>query len=329
MVEKEQKPTPGQQQKVPGDTKSEQMQPKTSGDVAQPESAPPTDTRKCFVTTSKGSKLLLFVSQTMDVKHIMTEVAKRHNAQFKELGRVKCKFLAYCQTADDKQGFKLTNEMVLQEFANDTDEVHLVAYIEDATVATKRPAPTDGEGQPLKKAKPASGASGAASGIGTTFGDAPKKRGRPSNKEKAEKEAAAAAEAAGQAKLAADDKGKAPATAQVANVGKPAVAKPAAAKPAQALAKKEGKPKAQAAQATPAEPKQAAKAPVKTPATAPTPAANKEESSSEEESGSEEGSSSEEESSDDDKAPQQQQAPQNAESSSDDSEEQGSSSEEE
>ena len=76
----------------------------------------------------------------MDVKHIMSkntaltvllghakilsvtfvlplsaaEVAKRHNAQFKELGRVKCKFLAYCQTADDTQGFKLTNEMVLQ-----------------------------------------------------------------------------------------------------------------------------------------------------------------------------------------------------------------------
>ena len=42
------------------------------------------------------------------------EVAKRHNAQFKELGRVKCKFLAYCQTAADQQGFKLTNEMLLQ-----------------------------------------------------------------------------------------------------------------------------------------------------------------------------------------------------------------------
>lgn len=73
MVEKEQKPTPGQHQRLQVDAKSEQMQPKSSGDVAQPESGPPTDTRKCFVTTSKGSKLLLFVSPTMDVKHIMSK----------------------------------------------------------------------------------------------------------------------------------------------------------------------------------------------------------------------------------------------------------------
>lgn len=46
----------------------------------------------------------------------------------------------------------------------------------------KRPAATDSDGQPPKKAKSASGA-GAASGNGTTPGEAPKKRGRPTNKE--------------------------------------------------------------------------------------------------------------------------------------------------
>ena len=41
------------------------------------------------------------------------EIAKRHNAQCKDLGRIKCKYLAYCQS-EDGDGFKLTNDMILQ-----------------------------------------------------------------------------------------------------------------------------------------------------------------------------------------------------------------------
>ena len=48
--------------------------------------------------------------------------------------------------------------------------------------ATKRPAPAEGEVQPIKKAKAASDGT-AAAGSGSTPSEAPKKRGRPSNKE--------------------------------------------------------------------------------------------------------------------------------------------------
>ena len=76
MVDKEQKVTPGhqqQQQKPQTDAKADQAQLKATGDQAQSESHLPVQTRKCFVTTSKGSKLLLFLDPSMDAKHILSE----------------------------------------------------------------------------------------------------------------------------------------------------------------------------------------------------------------------------------------------------------------
>ncbi len=120
--------------------KAEGIQPKTSGGSVQPEPKLPEDAWRCFVTTTKGSKLLLFLKSSLDVKQILcklhvaiatrdnacslshpnqlycvspAEIAKRHNAQCKELGKIKCKYLAYCQN-EDGEGFKLTNDMILQ-----------------------------------------------------------------------------------------------------------------------------------------------------------------------------------------------------------------------
>jgi len=141
MVEKE-KPAATEARPVkplPG-LKAEDIQPKTSGGSVQPEPKLPEDAWRCFVTTTKGSKLLLFLKPSLDVKQILckslvavaardnacslpnpnqlycvspAETAKRHNAQCKDLGRIKCKYLAYCQS-EDGDGFKLTNDMILQ-----------------------------------------------------------------------------------------------------------------------------------------------------------------------------------------------------------------------
>lgn len=302
MVEQEHTLPPGKQQQQKPQA---QQMPNASSDAAGSEPVRPPGTRLCYVSTSKGSQMVLFFSSGTDAKHILSEIVKRHNAQFKELGRVKSKQLAVCMHAEDRQGYKLTNDMILQDFAPNQDKVYLYAYTEDATLAAKRAAPAVGEGdaQAPKKAKAATPANGAASGSGATPAEGGKKRGRPTNKEKAEKEAAAAAKAAAEGKPSGDDKAKAPAAAQVAHDAKPAAAKPAAgaAKPS---AKKETKSK-QAAQATPTELKQPTKASAKAPA--PTSAAKKEESSSEESgSGSEEESSSGDESSEEeeDKSPQ-------------------------
>ena len=76
MVDKEQKGTPGhqqQQQKPQHDAKADQAQLKAGGDQAQPEDLLPAETRNCYITTSKGSKFLLYIEPTMDVKHILRE----------------------------------------------------------------------------------------------------------------------------------------------------------------------------------------------------------------------------------------------------------------
>lgn len=78
MVDKEPKPVTSQkpvavaQVKPIGDLKTEEV-PITSGGSVQPEPSPPQDAWRCFVTTSKGSKLLMFVQPSSDVKHIMSE----------------------------------------------------------------------------------------------------------------------------------------------------------------------------------------------------------------------------------------------------------------
>lgn len=46
--------------------------------------------------------------------HGAAEIVRRHNLQFKELGRVKTKHLAVCMHAEDRKGYKLTNDMILQ-----------------------------------------------------------------------------------------------------------------------------------------------------------------------------------------------------------------------
>ena len=53
--------------------KVEDVQPKTSGGSVQPEPKLPEDAWRCFVTTTKGSKLLLFLKPTLDVKQILSE----------------------------------------------------------------------------------------------------------------------------------------------------------------------------------------------------------------------------------------------------------------
>ncbi|KAA6428053.1 MAG: hypothetical protein FRX49_02714 [Trebouxia sp. A1-2] len=211
MVEKE-KPAATEVRPVKPSSglKAEGTQPKTSGGSVQPEPKLPEDAWRCFVTTTKGSKLLLFLKPLLDVKQILSEIAKRHNAQCKELGRIKCKYLAYCQS-EDGDGFKLTNDMILQDFAP-SSPVYLRAYVEDAAVA-KRKATAEGEDPPAKKVKATPAANGApGSGSAAATSEGPKKRGRPSNKEKAEREAAAAA-AAPSAGVSAD-KGKAPVQTQ-------------------------------------------------------------------------------------------------------------------
>lgn len=156
MVEKE-KPAATEARPVkplPG-LKAEDIQPKTSGGSVQPEPKLPEDAWRCFVTTTKGSKLLLFLKPSLDVKQILckslvavaardnacslpnpnqlycvspAETAKRHNAQCKDLGRIKCKYLAYCQS-EDGDGFKLTNDMILQG-----DPCFLFCYVLGTTV---------------------------------------------------------------------------------------------------------------------------------------------------------------------------------------------------
>lgn len=42
------------------------------------------------------------------------EVVTRHNAMYKDLGRIKRKRLAVCSSAKDKQGYMLSSDMVLQ-----------------------------------------------------------------------------------------------------------------------------------------------------------------------------------------------------------------------
>ncbi|KAL0022942.1 hypothetical protein WJX77_010208 [Trebouxia sp. C0004] len=263
MVEKE-KPaaTEARSVKPSSGLKAEDIQPKISGGSVKPEPKLPEDAWRCFVTTTKGSKLLLFLKPSLDVKQVLSEIAKRHNAQCKDLGRIKCKYLAYCQS-EAGDGFKLTNDMILQDFAP-SPPVYLRAYVEDAAVA-KRKATTEGEDQPAKKVKAtpaANGAPGPGSAAATSEG--PKKRGRPSNKEKAEREAAAAA--AAPAPGASADKGKAPMHTQEKA--------PAA--------KKSSKGKSEVLASAPAQVKKPAKTTPKTPAVV-----TKQEESSSEESSSE------------------------------------------
>lgn len=53
--------------------KVEDVQPKTSGGSVQPEPKLPEDAWRCFVTTTKDSKFLLFLKPTLDVKQILSE----------------------------------------------------------------------------------------------------------------------------------------------------------------------------------------------------------------------------------------------------------------
>lgn len=53
--------------------KLEEAQPKASGGSVHLEPTLPQEARKCFVTTTKGSKLLLFLKPTLDVKQILSE----------------------------------------------------------------------------------------------------------------------------------------------------------------------------------------------------------------------------------------------------------------
>ena len=54
--------------------KAECTQPKTSGGSVQPEPKLPEDAWRCFVTTTKGSKLLLFLKPSLDVKQILCKL---------------------------------------------------------------------------------------------------------------------------------------------------------------------------------------------------------------------------------------------------------------
>lgn len=58
---------------VQQESQAEQMQSHASGDAAEPEAVPPTGTRTCYVSTSHNSQLLLFLSPTMDAKHILSK----------------------------------------------------------------------------------------------------------------------------------------------------------------------------------------------------------------------------------------------------------------
>ena len=75
MVDKEQKATLGlqAQPKVQVAAKLDTEQTNTSGDSVEPGAVPPTGPRRCFVTSTKGSKLLLFVDRTTDVAHILSK----------------------------------------------------------------------------------------------------------------------------------------------------------------------------------------------------------------------------------------------------------------
>ena len=72
MVEKE-KPAATEVRPVKPSSglKAEGTQPKTSGGFVQPEPKLPEDAWRCFVTTTKGSKLLLFLKPLLDVKQIL------------------------------------------------------------------------------------------------------------------------------------------------------------------------------------------------------------------------------------------------------------------
>ncbi len=75
MVEKE-KPaaTEARPVKPSSALKAEGTQPKTSGGSVQPEPKLPEDAWRCFVTTTKGSKLLLFLKPSLDVKQIICKL---------------------------------------------------------------------------------------------------------------------------------------------------------------------------------------------------------------------------------------------------------------
>ena len=80
MVDKEQKSASKQKTaaapvKGVAAVKAEEAQPNTSGESGQPQTQSQANAWRCFVTTTKGSKLLLFAQPTADVKQIMSEAS--------------------------------------------------------------------------------------------------------------------------------------------------------------------------------------------------------------------------------------------------------------
>ena len=80
MVDKEQKSASKQKTatapvKGVAAVKGEEAQPNTSGESGQPQTQSQAHAWRCFVTTTKGSKLLLFAQPTADVKQIMSEAS--------------------------------------------------------------------------------------------------------------------------------------------------------------------------------------------------------------------------------------------------------------
>lgn len=121
------------------------MHSNASDDAAQPVLVPITDTptRRCVVTTRKGSVLQMYFDPMVDVRHIAREsytvvmlslvdamirgvanfrsqpicageVVVRHNTLHKDLGRIRRTRLTHCMDAEDNEGRMLTSDLVLQ-----------------------------------------------------------------------------------------------------------------------------------------------------------------------------------------------------------------------